>query len=158
MIQSALIQNVQTRPDVFGARQFAPLPSQKVPLYTLPPIVGDTMYTPGQGESIGTQFFRDKMSPVRNFGNPLQGRTPTIGRVDMDKYQDRSAVMPMQGMGGQSTFERAFAEKYGGQQSQIRPAVMPKKSMVMPNVLPPGMINRRQQLGLGEPNQNSSQR
>jgi hypothetical protein len=141
MLQSALIQNVQTRPDVFGTRQFAPLPSQKVPLYTLPPIVGDTMYTPGQGESIGTQFFRDKMSPVRNFGSAsLQGRTPTIGRIDG------------------STFGRAFAEKYGGQQNQIRPAVMPNKSM--PNMIQPNMINmmRRQQLGLGEPNGNSSQR
>jgi hypothetical protein len=150
MLQSALIQNVQTRPDVFGARQFAPLPSQKVPLYTLPPIVGDTMYTPGQGESIGTQFFRDKMSPVRTFGDPLNGRPPTIGRMDMDKYQNRPAVMPR---GGQSTFEQAFAEKYGGQINMKRPSVMPNKAM--PNMMP---LNRRQQLGLGEPNQNSSQR
>jgi hypothetical protein len=135
MLQSALIQNVQTRPDVFGARQFAPLPSQKVPLYTLPPIVGDTMYTPGQGESIGTQFFRDKMSPVRTFGSAsLQGRTPIVGRMDMDKYHQIGSGMEDQ------------MPMFGGRQNQIRPAVMPN------------MISRRQQLGLGEPNGNSSQR
>lgn len=113
MLQSGLIQNYQTRPDVFGARQFAPLPSQKVPLYTLPPIVGNTMYSPGQGESIGTQFFRDKMSPVRNFGSAsLRGPPPM-----MDRTHNQFGQMDM------SAFQ-----------------------------------SRRQQLGLGEPNQNSSQR
>jgi len=61
MLQGALIQNMRTRKDVFGSRQVVPLPSQKVPLYTLPPIVGDTMYSPMQTESLGTQFLRKKL-------------------------------------------------------------------------------------------------
>ena len=123
MLQSGLIQNYQTRPDVFGARQFAPLPSQKVPLYTLPPIVGNTMYSPGQGESIGTQFFRDKMTPVRNFGSASIGGI----RPPMDRTHN----------------------KFG----QMRPGFGQVAPMDMS-----AFQSRRQQLGLGEPNGNSSER
>jgi len=52
---------MRTRPDVFGSRQVAPLPPQTVPLYTLPPIVGNTQYSPMQTESLGTQFLRRKL-------------------------------------------------------------------------------------------------
>jgi hypothetical protein len=61
MLQGALLQNMRTRPDVFGSRQVAPLPPQTVPLYTLPPIVGNTQYSPMQTESLGTQFLRRKL-------------------------------------------------------------------------------------------------
>lgn len=61
MLQGALLQNMRTRPDVMGSRQFAPLPSQKVPLYTLPPVVGNTLYSPMHSESLGTQFLRKKL-------------------------------------------------------------------------------------------------
>ena len=61
MLQGALLQNMCTRPDVFGSRQVAPLPPQTVPLYTLPPIVGNTTYSPMRGESLGTQFLRQKL-------------------------------------------------------------------------------------------------
>ena len=61
MLQGALLQNMRTRPDVMGSRQFAPLPSQKVPLYTLPPVVGNTLYSPMHSESLGTQFLRRKL-------------------------------------------------------------------------------------------------
>jgi len=61
MLQGALLQNMRTRPDVMGSRQFAPLPAQTVPLYTLPPIVGNTLYSPMQTESLGTQFLRRKL-------------------------------------------------------------------------------------------------
>jgi hypothetical protein len=61
MLQGALLQNMRTRPDVFGSRQVAPLPSQKVPLYTLPSIVGNTQYSPMHSESLGTQFLRSKL-------------------------------------------------------------------------------------------------
>jgi len=62
MLQGALLQNMKTRPDVMGSRFFAPLPSQKVPLYTLPSIVGNTQYSPVRGETLGTQFLRQKMA------------------------------------------------------------------------------------------------
>jgi len=74
MLQGALLQNMRTRPDVFGSRQFATLPSQKVPLYTLPPIVGNTMYSPMQTESLGTQFLRRKLG-----GGHLMGAGPIRG-------------------------------------------------------------------------------
>jgi len=61
MLQGSLIQNMRTRPDVFGSRQVAPLPPQTVPLYTLPPIVGNTLYSPMHSESLGTQFLRKKL-------------------------------------------------------------------------------------------------
>ena len=44
MIKAALLQNIQTRPDVFGTRHFAPLPGVRMPLPTLPPIVGGRGY------------------------------------------------------------------------------------------------------------------
>jgi hypothetical protein len=62
MLQGALLQNMKTRPDVMGSRFFAPLPSQRVPLYTLPSIVGNTTYSPMRGETLGTQFLRRKMA------------------------------------------------------------------------------------------------
>lgn len=61
MLQGALLQNMRTRPDVMGSRFFAPLPSQKVPLYTLPSIVGNTQYSPMHSETLGTQFLRQKL-------------------------------------------------------------------------------------------------
>ena len=64
MLQGSLIQNMRTRPDVFGSRQVAPLPPQTVPLYTLPPIVGNTTYSPMRGESLGTQFLRQKLEKL----------------------------------------------------------------------------------------------
>jgi len=78
MLQGAILQNMRTRPDVMGSRFFAPLPSQKVPLYTLPPIVGNTQYSSGQGETLGTQFLRQKLGgghllsagPVRGIREP----------------------------------------------------------------------------------------
>lgn len=137
MLQSGLIQNIQTRPDVFGARQFAPLPSQKVPLYTLPPIVGNTMYSPGQGESIGTQFFRDKMTPVRNFGSDsIGGMRPSMDRNHSQFGQIRPAVMPT------NSLDMRKRPGYG----QVAPMDMS------------AFQSRRQQLGLGEPNGNSSER
>jgi len=137
MLQSGLIQNIQTRPDVFGARQFAPLPSQKVPLYTLPPIVGNTMYSPGQGESIGTQFFRDQMSPVRNFGSAsIGGMRPSMDRNHSQYGQIRPAVMP------ENSLDMRKRPGYG----QVAPFDMS------------AFQSRRQQLGLGEPNGNSSER
>lgn len=68
MLQGALLQNMRTRPDVFGSRQFAPLPSQKVPLYTLPPVVGNTLYSPMHSESLGTQFLRRKLGARHMMG------------------------------------------------------------------------------------------
>jgi hypothetical protein len=68
MLQGALLQNMRTRPDVMGSRFFAPLPSQKVPLYTLPPIVGNTMYSPMHSESLGTQFLRRKLGVHHQMG------------------------------------------------------------------------------------------
>ena len=139
MLQSGLIQNYQTRPDVFGARQFAPLPSQKVPLYTLPPIVGNTMYSPGQGESIGTQFFRDQMSPVRNFGSASIGGM----RPSMDRNHSQFGQMPTNSL-----------------DMRKRPAVMTRQPG-FGQLAPMDMSafqSRRQQLGLGEPNGNSSER
>ncbi len=62
MLQGALLQNMKTRPDVMGSRFHAPLPSQKVPLYTLPSIVGNTTYSRMRGETLGTQFLRQKMA------------------------------------------------------------------------------------------------
>jgi hypothetical protein len=52
---------MKTRPDVMGSRFVAPLPSQRVPLYTLPSIVGNTQYSPVRGETLGTQFLRSKI-------------------------------------------------------------------------------------------------
>jgi len=74
MLQGALLQNMKTRPDVMGSRFFAPLPSQKVPLYTLPSIVGNTQYSPMRGETLGTQFLREKMG-----GRHLLGAGPIKG-------------------------------------------------------------------------------
>jgi hypothetical protein len=68
MLQGALLQNMRTRPDVMGSRFFAPLPSQKVPLYTLPPIVGNTLYSPMHTESLGTQFLRRKLGARHQMG------------------------------------------------------------------------------------------
>lgn len=68
MLQGALLQNMRTRPDVMGSRQFAPLPSQKVPLYTLPPVVGNTLYSPMHSESLGTQFLRKKLGARHMMG------------------------------------------------------------------------------------------
>jgi len=59
---------MRTRPDVFGSRQVAPLPPQTVPLYTLPPIVGNTQYSPMRGESLGTQFLRQKLGVRHQMG------------------------------------------------------------------------------------------
>jgi len=74
MLQGALLQNMRTRPDVMGSRQFAPLPSQKVPLYTLPPIVGNTQYSPMRGETLGTQFLRRKLGVRHQMGaGPVRG-------------------------------------------------------------------------------------
>jgi hypothetical protein len=68
MLQGALLQNMRTRPDVFGSRQVAPLPPQTVPLYTLPPVVGNTTYSPMRGESLGTQFLRQKLGARHQMG------------------------------------------------------------------------------------------
>jgi len=68
MLQGALIQNMRTRQDVFGSRQFAPLPPQRVPLYTLPPIVGNTLYSPMHSETLGTQFLRGKLGVRHQMG------------------------------------------------------------------------------------------
>lgn len=46
MLKSALLQNYQTRPDVFGSRFHMPLTGEVKPLPTLPSIVGDTRYLP----------------------------------------------------------------------------------------------------------------
>jgi hypothetical protein len=74
MLQGALLQNMRTRPDVMGTRFFAPLPSQKVPLYTLPPIVGSTQYSSMRGETLGTQFLRRKLG-----GGHLMGAGSVMG-------------------------------------------------------------------------------
>ena len=68
MLQGALLQNMRTRPDVFGSRQFSPLPPQRVPLYTLPPIVGNTLYSPMHSETLGTQFLRGKLGVRHQMG------------------------------------------------------------------------------------------
>jgi hypothetical protein len=47
MLKAALLQNIQTRPDVFGSRHHAPLPGVRMPLPTLPAIVGSHNYMPG---------------------------------------------------------------------------------------------------------------
>ena len=94
MIKAALLQNIKTRPDVFGSRFVTPLPPSKTPLPTLPAIVGDGAYHTGSDpkldawfrktygasyippgtESPGTQFFRESMRMRRNMMDmPLKG-------------------------------------------------------------------------------------
>ena len=45
MLKASLLENIKTRPDVFGSRFNYPLPGSRLPLPTLPPIVGNTLYT-----------------------------------------------------------------------------------------------------------------
>lgn len=86
MIKAALLQNIQTRPDVFGTRFVTPLPPSRKPLPTLPAIVGDGVYETGSDprltefirktygnayiapgmESPGAQFFRHSFMRRRN--------------------------------------------------------------------------------------------
>ena len=84
MLQGALIQNMRTRQDVFGSRQFAPLPPQRVPLYTLPPIVGNTTYSPMHSESLGTQFLRRKLGAGHMMG---AGKVTGLFEPDRDSAE-----------------------------------------------------------------------
>lgn len=45
MLKATLLENIKTRPDVFGTRLHVPLPGSRKPLPTLPSIVGNHIYT-----------------------------------------------------------------------------------------------------------------
>jgi hypothetical protein len=75
MLRAAILENIKTRPDVFGSRQFYPLPGSSKPLPTLPSIVGNTQY--------------DRFMPI--------DRTPVIRRPDIDTRAivRRAVVQPL---------------------------------------------------------------
>jgi len=63
MLKAALIENMGTRRDMFGSRQFLPLTPSVKPLITHPPIVGDYLYHLRKaGETPGTKFLRSRIS------------------------------------------------------------------------------------------------
>lgn len=54
MLKAHLLENIQTRDNVFGSRHFSPLQPSIKPLPTNPPIVGNTWYKPaGYGNRPG---------------------------------------------------------------------------------------------------------
>jgi len=70
----AIMNNTQTRPDVFGSRLLYPLAGSIKPLPTHPPIVGNSLYNTKQGETPGTKFFRGALMNKRKMMmQPLQG-------------------------------------------------------------------------------------
>jgi hypothetical protein len=70
MLKAALLENMRTRQDVFGSRQFAPLTGIRVPLPTNPPIVGDTRYKLKTSvERPGTRMYRSLLQGTRDFSD-----------------------------------------------------------------------------------------
>ena len=63
--RAAIMNNTQTRPDVFGSRLFYPLAGSSKPLPTHPAIVGDSLYREQHPENPGTQFFRGALMARR---------------------------------------------------------------------------------------------
>jgi hypothetical protein len=71
MLKAALLGNVQTRPNVFGTRYVLPLPGTRVPLPTLPGIVGNTLYHP-------LNCMGPNCEKHKNEGNPARGLMPLM--------------------------------------------------------------------------------
>jgi hypothetical protein len=70
MLSVALKENMKTKPDVFGEREVVLLPGERKPLPCHPPIVGNTLYKPGDNKiTLGQTFLHHKLKNHRNMIN-----------------------------------------------------------------------------------------